>query len=95
MEVQERSSTRIHHRPDTKAKSLRLLGSHVKLVRLQTTVSEPLVGVSPLVAGMESLVSRIEPSVGRLLPLPLPFAPFVGLPLALSSAGKLVWPRSL
>ncbi len=57
----------------------------------QTTVSEPFVGVSSVVAGIELLLSRMEASEDLTL------RPLVGLPLPLSvaSAGKLVCPRSL
>ena len=61
---------------------------------VQTTVSEPFVGVSPCVSGMELLVSRIEGSVD--IPFsPLPLRLLLGLAWPLASAGKLVCPMSL
>ncbi len=52
----------------------------------QTTVSEPFVGVSSVVAGIELLLSRMAASEA-MAGLPLP--------LAVASAGKLLCPRSL
>ncbi len=57
----------------------------------QTTVSEPFVGVSSVVAVIELLLSKMEASEDLTL-RPLPGLP---LPLAVASAGKLVCPRSL
>ena len=59
----------------------------------QTTVSEPFVGVSSVVAGIELLLSRMEASEDfTLRPSPMAGLP---LPLAVASAGKLLCPRSL